>query len=100
MGIEIPAEWSTWLKAIAAIIAILTAYGAKGDGLRAMLSKFMPKSVQNKQVAANQDLAYRQLVNDSLARNCAKSVELQDEWMAIRNVHGLKKKPKESLPIE
>jgi|GEM_PF-2435474 len=95
MGFEIPAEWASWIKGIAALVAILTAYGAKGDSFRSLISKILPKSVQQKQIAANQDIAYRQLVNDSLARNCAKSVALLDEWMKIRNSHGLKNKPTE-----
>jgi len=82
-------------KFVAGIVALFAAYGAKSDGFRALLSKLLPKKVQAQQKAANQDLAYRQLVNDSLARNCAKSVELLDEWMKIRNAHGLKNKPTE-----
>jgi len=79
------------IKVAAGVVALLATYGAKGDGFRALLSKLLPKKTQEKQAAANQDAAWRQLVDDSRERGCLESVDLLNQWMQLRTEHGLQR---------
>jgi len=80
---------TTIMQLVGGAIASLALYGAKGDEFRALLSKFLPKATQQKQAIANQDAAWRMLVDDSRARGDREGVKLQDQWMQLRNEHGL-----------
>jgi len=71
------------------LLALLAAYGAKGDGFRATLSKLLPKATREKQTIANQDAAWRMLVDDSRERSDLEGVKLLNQWMELRNEHGL-----------
>ena len=87
MGIEL--ALAMWLKGCAAVIAVLTAYGAKGDSFRRALSWLQTKASRDRAQRANMDSAWRELMDDSRARQCVNSVQLLNDWMECRTIEGL-----------
>jgi len=85
-------------KAVAAVVALVTAYGAKGDGVRAFFQRLMPKRSRVKAADLSKDGAWRVLMDDSLERQCLDSVDLLNAWMACRTTGQLGKKPKQAEP--
>lgn len=81
---EIPPAILFWIKTAAGALAVLTAYGAKGDWLRRILAKFTPRKVQERLSQSNMDVAWRELMDDSIKRDCTDSVELLNAWMSCR----------------
>jgi len=91
MGFELSETAVTWIKSIAAIVAVLTAYGAKGDSLRGILNWFKSATTKDRDHRTNMDVAWRELMDDSRERNCTASVHLLNEWMECRTMQGMKK---------
>jgi len=90
MGIDVSPEVMGWVKTIAAVVAVLTAYGAKGDSFRRVLSWFKTSAGKQRTQMENMDAAWRELMDDSIERKSTRSVELLNEWMQCRTLEGMK----------
>jgi len=82
-------DTTTIVQGIALVVGLLTAYGAKADGFRRFISRFTTKATQERMAEANKDAAWRELIDDSRARKCARSVELLNQWIQLRTSDGL-----------
>jgi len=91
MGFAISPDLVPWIKGIAAVVAVLTAYGAKGDSLRRFVTWFQSQTAKERTQRTNMDSAWRELMNDSRDRQCVKSVKLLNQWMECRTTQGLEK---------
>lgn len=83
-------EVTNTVKLIAAAVAILAAYLSPSDWLKTLLSKLNP--VKGSPVEANTvrvDEAARILLQDARTRQCRQSVQLLNDWLELRNLHGI-----------
>ena len=96
MGIEISGAALWWLKAAAAAVALLIAYGSRAAGFRDFLGRFQSRTARTHAERSHQDSAWRELMDDSIHRQCATSVDLLNSWLAARTQAALDKETRES----
>ena len=73
-----------WAKVAAGLVAIVVAWSSRGDSLRRVFTWFTPRRSRERIAQANMDSAWRELMDDSITRNCGQSVELLNSWMQAR----------------
>jgi len=76
-------------KGLAVIVGVLCAYGADGKTFRAVLRRFLPKKSRERVERLNCDGAWRELMDDSIARDDATGVEMLNKWMTARTESAL-----------
>jgi hypothetical protein len=80
-------EITNTTKLIATAIAIITAYMSSSDWLKDFLKRLNPIGpAMSSDNTPDIDVAVRVLFNDSKSRKCRRSVQLLNEWAALRNM--------------
>ena len=73
-----------WIKVAAGLVAIVVAWSSRGDSLRRVFAWFTPRRSRERIAQANMDSAWRELMDDSITRDCGQSVDLLNRWMQAR----------------
>ena len=96
MEIELPPAVILGIKIASGLIAVVVIYRSRKDIVKIWSwvrpAKKPPYTPRTSKIRPHMDAAWRQLIDDSRQRGCEKSINLLNEWIAIRTHDGLRHK--------